>query len=682
VIERAVGDGDFESDPSWTTDADTTSFTFNDLAPGTTYRFKVQAKNGPLQSDSSEVFSTKTILPPPSNVVASNLNNDTHDITVSWENGSSNYGHLILRKYALVDGVMGSTPIDTITLDGSATNYTFTNNADGETDEFTVQASRNSMDDGGGISPDDSGGGDDGGDDSSGDDTTSTPTDPVQNFTEPTDTWTGVFGPTTPSKPYVKAVWSPEETEYDDDGQPYQVVRDYSNQTVTLTLTGLPRHTYARISGGIEGDGPAIEGYGYDAASGFTFEVTVDGTPVTPDPVAIGGGADYVGFDWRFGICEGKPQDAFKHTASSMTITMKVSGLPAGSSWEPDVEVSTYMPFVSISGSGMAVEDGSGEGAKFTVTRTGDGTVLGDALTVSVVDAIDVDPNAAQSGVRYKPLGDITIPAGLNNGSKDIVPINDNPAEGVQPIYQSVAKKTTYELAAPPAVAPDTNATTAAAAIDDDVAVHEIMVSVMPPPAHIEPKENENKFNQYHFYVSIEVRGEHLDTVDVSQDILATTEIFDFNGSDMTNDEINSFLGPLIEATGQTYNPILVNSGGWQPDEKWDIHPLVPDDDTHNGYALEIDDQAFGVGAQQFGSDPDDYMSQIASTQRKLSLKFVDDLTGAQLAEHNWGYNWTNGDCAWLPGDEPVPPYVCCAVNYKHDAAGTYTGIVGIDGLN
>src|SRR5207249_1818180 len=43
AIERAVGDGDFTSNPAWATGANGTSFTFTDLSSETTYRFRVHA---------------------------------------------------------------------------------------------------------------------------------------------------------------------------------------------------------------------------------------------------------------------------------------------------------------------------------------------------------------------------------------------------------------------------------------------------------------------------------------------------------------------------------------------------------------------------------------------------------------------------------------------------------------
>jgi Fibronectin type III domain len=450
VIERAVGDGDFESDPSWTTDADTTSFTFNDLALGTTYRFKVQAKNGPLQSDSSEVFSTKTILPPPSDVIASNVGNDTNDIALSWENGADNYDHVILRRYALVDGVMGSTPIDTITLDGSATNYTFTNNADGETDEFTVQGSRNSMDDGGGISPDDSGGGDD----SSDDDTTSTPTAPVQNFTEPTDTWTYVYDSDTfdvvPYQPYVHATLSPTPDSESDGFSSDQA-------TTTLTLTGLPRHTYARVYGTLWAHYSGETEVQPDSIQ-FSAQAGGQDLPITSTPAATDDWAAADGV-WGFGIGGRLEQtneayrgetDAFKDDKGTMKITFGVEGLPTGWHWgATQIWVETYMPFVSLS---TQYGKEGGPDATVTVARTTESnTISGTPLDVKVKDL----GGTATKGQDYTFKGSsITVP-GYTDGTPNhdgqsyaqpLGIVDDGTAEWTENTSFQLQKSPDYEI--------------------------------------------------------------------------------------------------------------------------------------------------------------------------------------------------------------------------------------------
>jgi hypothetical protein len=65
-------------------------------------------------------------------------------------------------------------------------------------------------------------------------------------------------------------------------------------------------------------------------------------------------------------------KDAFKHTDSSISIDVNMTDLPANYCWDIyAMRVETYSPFVSISGAGTVVEDGTGS-ASFTGAGKGD----------------------------------------------------------------------------------------------------------------------------------------------------------------------------------------------------------------------------------------------------------------------------------------------------------------------
>jgi hypothetical protein len=189
-------------------------FDLTGLQPATRYYIRVRSYANP-GSAADTIYSPKkdatTAPATPANVIASNVE-ESDDITITWSKvqGASGY---IIRRYDGDAPISPGTLQTTVTV-GDVATYTFPDTTDGELYQFTIEA----------ISADPNS-------------PNSTPSLPVENRHEPTWNWTKVFDHSNPLDvpPYVTSEWNPNP--------PWMQGED----TLTLTVENLPRHTFAQI---------------------------------------------------------------------------------------------------------------------------------------------------------------------------------------------------------------------------------------------------------------------------------------------------------------------------------------------------------------------------------------------------------------------------------------------------
>jgi hypothetical protein len=385
-------------------------------------------------------------------------------------------------------------------------------------------------------------------------------------------------------------------------------------------------------------------------------------------------------------------RDALKHGGSSMTISFQTTGFEPGWTWgQEHMAVGVYFPFVSLSGSGTAIEDGS-ENATFTASRSGGGTVLEEPLTVLLKDA----GGSARPGADYTPPGSITIPGNQTDGSKQVDAINDDEAEGLVEIFLSVKPQgSLYALAAPPTTAPATNATTAKANKDDDVSVKSIKVLLANPPAG-QPGVL-NAYYGYNFYIRFSIEGEHLDLVDIRQDVWSRTRMWDTTGQEFAAADV---LTTVRAYPGNANAPeALVNTNGefvLDPSPGgagWDWHPMPVDANSKDGTSnSQGDAQTFAINTSDSqipdGAGGTIHYTYLVSRDMAFNFRTKDrrsNATGPDLKDFQWSYNWTNDPCKWMNGDIPAPPagVQVAAASHKNNGKGRLSGsLEGLDALN
>jgi hypothetical protein len=312
------------------------------------------------------------------------------------------------------------------------------------------------------------------------------------------------------------------------------------------------------------------------------------------------------------------------------------------------------------------IEDGTGQ-ATFTAHRTGSGTVISEPLVVSLKDAGTGLADAAGQGTDYQPINEIVIPAGQNDGSVDVVPINDDEAEDVESIYQSVAAKPVYLLAEAPATAPATNATTQKANIDDDITVKSILVY------RSAPYENTGSHNDafgFDFWDTVEIHGEHLDKVLVQQMIKSSTQLTDWNGQNLSRAQVLDAYGGSPMAAVDSDGSFVLDTG-WS----WAHLPIVPG--THNGIAKENDHQAHQTQTKH-AAVPSGIVEigMVMTVTRDFQIWTVTDLF-SPLLDIDWGYSWTNAGARWPAADNPPEPS-CVSTDF---GTGVFSNVKTITGL-
>jgi len=301
-IERNEYDGNGYVPITGWLDSTTTYYDDTNLGDGTWYSYRVRGRD---TSGNLVAYTPSrgdyTVLPGPTIDFAGQINEEG-DVLIEWTSNSQNHDSFVISRYVYdpVTGVDWSTPDAIVTLDADARSYTFTDTQPEVQYYYRVAAEKTI-----GLEPSGS--------------------LPRLGVRMPTSAWTQVYNltgsPQTP--PYVQATWSPA------------LPASFQNQTVTLTLSGLPRHTYAKVLMRIVAWGP--EGYPQPHV-----EMKVGGQSIASiDPVITS--PPYTYYYWY------PTNDGFRHESDQLAISLEVSDLAEGWSWTPElVYVDTYFPFVRI----------------------------------------------------------------------------------------------------------------------------------------------------------------------------------------------------------------------------------------------------------------------------------------------------------------------------------------------
>jgi ELWxxDGT repeat protein len=194
---------------------------------------------------------------------------------------------------------------------------------------------------------------------------TSSPGTPASASREPTGDFMKVYGENAAT--YVDSEWGPM-TDYTDPntGETSQVLDYQPNGSITLTLKHLPRHTHVSAYIYVETSMPAEDDDGQAsiefAVGGTTFGGGFGASQLVPD----GDGTWTLN---RSYYIDGAAL-ALEHSASDLTITITGSGFSSRSSWvRGREEISTFLPFVSLSGGGGASWEG--DEPEIRVVRSG-----------------------------------------------------------------------------------------------------------------------------------------------------------------------------------------------------------------------------------------------------------------------------------------------------------------------
>ncbi|MGB7158105.1 MAG: hypothetical protein WBD40_08565, partial [Tepidisphaeraceae bacterium] len=153
--------------------------------------------------------------------------------------------------------------------------------------------------------------------------------------------------------PPVHYAWSPTKTGTDIDwetGLPYEYeyVGEYENETVTLDLSNLPKHTHLDVWIRNDAFGPA-------AGPVSSMSGDVDGAALVFGPSR---------YEWEeYWYQTGDPVE---HEGDAATISVTGAGFAPGWTWRPAaVYVDAYFPTVALTGGGTTYET-DGEPLEFT----------------------------------------------------------------------------------------------------------------------------------------------------------------------------------------------------------------------------------------------------------------------------------------------------------------------------
>lgn len=263
----------------------------------------------------------------------------------------------------------------------------------------------------------------------------------------------------------------------------------------------------------------------------------------------------------------------------------------------------------------------------------------------------------------YEDVPDsIEIPADKDSIDIIITPRDDPEAEGVEAIPVSVKNSDRYKSNPGQVVIVN---------LDDNVSVQHIDVSAAPG--------GDNQVYGYSFTVRIDVTGEHLDKVEIRQLITTSTSLQDFNGHQLTDQEIQA-------AYPNTPANILNSGGQYVVDTNWDWQGLAVVANTKNGKAHHEDNQRFDVTNRQAdrGNGVMTTIAWLAETSNYFKIETREKNTNRQLLSSNWGYRWDNYFAYWSPGMTPPPPAntTCAAEFIGNGVFSSIEGITGLDSLN
>ena len=380
-----------------------------DLLDGRKYWYRIRAyTTAGGNTHTTEKRWGVTTLKAPTYVTLS-YNDDETEAVARWRGGSSHHTGYTVKLY---EAPAEDTPLALMTLvqtqqvGASETSHTFTlpQGEHGDAFYFAVVQARNA--------------------ESSAD---SAPNVPARAQHDPTGPWTSVFDITHQfPHPFVRA-----DLDWGEASNP--------NRTATLTLTNLPRHTYADVYIRVDATGPA------GTLPQPQFTVTAGDTdvplPLTSSYPQYGEKYFYGGIHpWVSGDA-----DAFKHDSSSIEIKIEAAGFTLGWTWSPAYFfVETYFPFVSLaSDGGTIVEDGTGQ-ASFTATRDtgGRNSVAAESLTVYLEDRsgeVEAPEVAATWGEDFELPETIEIPGGEISKTVNATALDDFAGEGLELISMGAA---------------------------------------------------------------------------------------------------------------------------------------------------------------------------------------------------------------------------------------------------
>lgn len=301
--------------------------------------------------------------------------------------------------------------------------------------------------------------------------------------------------------------------------------------------------------------------------------------------------------------------------------------------------------------------------AVLRVTRQSGTGNLAEPLSVTLEAGAN---GTAEWGTDYR-LSNTTvqIPAGSTFGQVLLEPIDDPDAEGIETAKVTIGGAgTTYVLAS-------TTQATTRANIDDNVSVSSIRVFV-----HTAAENRINKVSGYHFAVTVEVKGEKVDQVEIRQDVRSSTEAWYPDGERMTLEQIIAQFPPETDPVG------FYTGGQYKQDTGWDwgrLHDVAADRST----GVRRDEQrldwisrtiAYGTGTAT-GSFPITVRTDYRISWRKVG-------TQEEHLGHEWGYSWTNTNLIWPPDHDPAPPpRYRWAIDKISNGKGIFEDVHGIDGL-
>jgi hypothetical protein len=368
--------------------ADGTARSWRDsgLLDGTKYVYRVRAHTADGgYSETTNKASAVTSLPPPTNVQVTNVTGTS--LTLTWQPQTT-----MATGYQIytVDPQGNLQLIGTA--GASATSFEVSNLTEATQYSFVVQANNANSGQSSGLAAPANG--------------------PVTTPHEPTAETTTVYGGGGDIPGYVTMEWDGGQ---EVDSETLEPVSDsttrYTDGDLTLKLGSLPRHTYAwsqfRVEGWVLAEQPIP-----------TVTCTAGGTSLTPSPVFTythewRGQQHFINYGWSFNLPAAEA-DGAKHQGDEFEVTITGKGFgtdpKAGNSWYIGLAgVKTILPFVSVSGQYYV---GEGDSATLRVSRTGQGTLLDEPMTVSLYSFTDF-PERASQGTDFECPLSVTIPKGM-----------------------------------------------------------------------------------------------------------------------------------------------------------------------------------------------------------------------------------------------------------------------------
>ena len=386
---------------------------------------------------------------------------------------------------------------------------------------------------------------------------------------------------------------------------------------------------------------------------------------VTSGSVTLNGNGTYIDSKiiyipiLRDNVVEGSTLENGILTKGTETFTIRLTSVsegdlgylnPPGSHIQQTITIVDDPPIVSIAAADdTATENAEGESpdpGSVVVARTGGN--INEALTVFLT----ANGGTATLHTDYE-VPDITaISAQSTSQIVELTVLDDTEAEGIETAEIRVASSPSDYLLWDPS-----GASPAVVQIDDNVSVRAVSVEVLGDVV--------NDVRGYDFDDVIVVLGEHLDKAQMHQNVNASTSAWDFDGNPLTAAQV------LALFPGSDPNVVETN-GEWLQDTYWTWQPLHILPNTNNGAAYGTDSQWLWLG------HPDDQFWNVVSASYYYQFQVRNADTHAILNTTEWGYAWSNWNCAWTAA-QGAPVGLCASLNVWN--AGEFTDVETISGL-